>query len=171
MRFSTVALILAAAGLFYGSDATLPVPSNLKPDGLPLLSRTIFDELNRYTESRSAALVDWHPTRREMLISTRFGDVSQLHRVAMPEGARQQLTFFPDAVTSGSFNPTNGDELEFSKDVGGGEFYQLYLQDLRAGTIRRLTEGDRSRNTGAVWSRDGKWIAYSSTARNGQDAD
>ncbi|MBV9444097.1 MAG: S9 family peptidase, partial [Acidobacteriaceae bacterium] len=116
-------------------------------------------------------LLDWHPAKREILISTRFGDVAQLHAVGMPGGARQQLTFFADAVNIGHFNPANADEIEFSKDVGGGEFYQLYLQDLRTGAIRRLTEGDRSRNTDAVWSRDGKWIAYSSTARSGQDAD
>src|SRR2546430_7746657 len=39
---------------------------------------------------------DWHPTRREMLVGTRFGDAQQLHRVRLPGGARTQLTFLTD---------------------------------------------------------------------------
>ncbi|MBV9294348.1 MAG: S9 family peptidase, partial [Acidobacteriaceae bacterium] len=164
-------LVLLAFTLFYAAEAPLPVPSNLKPDGLPEIPRAVFDEVNRYTESRSAFLLDWHPARREILISTRFGDVPQLHRVAMPGGDRQQLTFFPDSVSEGLFNPANGDEIVFMKDIGGGEFYQLYLEDLRSGQITMLTSGGHSRNTTPIWSRDGGKIAYSSTARDGQNAD
>ncbi|MBV9155994.1 MAG: PD40 domain-containing protein, partial [Acidobacteriaceae bacterium] len=162
---------MLAFTLFYAAEAPLPVPSNLKPDGLPEIPRAVFDEVNRYTESRSAFLLDWHPARREILISTRFGDVPQLHRVAMPGGDRQQLTFFPDSVSEGLFNPANGDEIVFMKDIGGGEFYQLYLEDLRSGQITMLTSGGHSRNTTPIWSRDGGKIAYSSTARDGQNAD
>lgn len=171
MRLCVAICTFVAAGLLRAADAPLPVPSNLKADGLPPLSRTVFDELNRYTEYRSAALLDWHPLRREILISTRFADVPQLHRVVMPGGERRQITFYPDAVTSGRFNPQNGDELAFSKDIGGGEFYQIYIQDSHDGSIKLVTGGGRSRNTSAHWSRNGKWIAYASTARNGMDAD
>ncbi|MBV9767058.1 MAG: S9 family peptidase [Acidobacteriaceae bacterium] len=91
--------------------------------------------------------------------------------MAMPGGDRQQLTFFPDSVSEGLFNPANGDEIVFMKDIGGGEFYQLYLEDLRSGQITMLTSGGHSRNTTPIWSRDGGKIAYSSTARDGQNAD
>lgn len=165
------ALLVISVGFLCAADAPLPVPSNLKPDGLPGIPRQLFEEVNRYNEFRSAALLDWSPARREILISTRFGDVPQLHRVAMPGGARQQLTFFTDRVANGLFNTSNGDEIAFEKDTGGGEFYQLFLDDLRSGKVTLLTKGGRSRNTGAVWSRDGKQIAYSSTARDGQNAD
>ena len=53
--------------------------------------------MDRY---RGANFADWNPVRREMLISTRFGDVPQLHLVKMPGGARQQLTFYADSVTT-----------------------------------------------------------------------
>ena len=33
-----------------------------------------------YTEIRSAAFRSWHPARREMLITTRFGETDQVHR-------------------------------------------------------------------------------------------
>ncbi len=171
MRASPLLVVAAGFALVYAADLSLPVPSNLKPDGLPEIPHAVFDQVNRYTESRSALLLDWHPTRREILISTRFGDVPQLHRVAMPGGDRQQLTFFPDSITQGLFNPADGDEIAFTKDISGGEFYQLYLQDLHSGKITMLTSGGRSRNTGPVWARDGQKIAYSSTARDGQNAD
>jgi hypothetical protein len=164
-------LLILAFGSLHAAEAPLPVPSNLKPDGLPQIPRTLFERVNRYNESRSAVLLDWGPAQREILISTRFGDVPQLHRVNMPGGDRRQLTFFPDRMGEGLFNPTNADEISFTKDTGGGEFYQLYLDDLHSGKITLLTDGSRSRNTSAVWSHDGKHIAYSSTARDGQNAD
>ena len=157
--------------MLVAAAASLPTPSNLKPDGLPPIRDDVFDAINRYSEYRTAALLDWSPSKREILIATRFGDVPQIHRVAAPGGARQQLTFFPDRVTEAFFNPVNGDEMLFMKDEGGAEFYQLYLDDLHSGKITLLTKGGRTRNTSAVWSRDGKYIAFASTARDGENGD
>jgi dipeptidyl aminopeptidase/acylaminoacyl peptidase len=167
-------LLLAAsliAGLVFAAGPNLPTPSNLKPEGLPPIRGDVFDAINRYSEFRPAVLLDWAPAKREILIATRFGDVPQIHRVAMPGGSRQQLTFFPDRVTQAFFNPANGDEMLFRKDEGGAEFYQLYLDDLRSGKITLLTKGGRSRSSTPMWSPDGKYIAYVSTARDGQNAD
>ena len=47
---------------------------------------------------RPAGFADWHPTQREMLITTRFADTAQVHHVKMPGGARTQLTFFNEPV-------------------------------------------------------------------------
>jgi len=58
--------------------------------------------------------------------------------------------------------------LVVSKDVGVGEFYQLYT--LEAGALTLLTDG-RSRNEGATWDREGNRLAYTSTRRNGTDSD
>jgi len=55
-------------------------------------------------------------------------------------------------------------------DTGGAEFFQFYFFDLDAGQTTLLTDG-KSRNTGARWSSDGKWVAFSSTLRNGTDSD
>jgi dipeptidyl aminopeptidase/acylaminoacyl peptidase len=167
-----IAVLLVTTAAVWAVDApTRPVPSNLKPDGLPGIDARLFERTERYTASRSAALLDWNPERREILISTRFGDVPQIHRVAAPGGAREQLTFFPDRVGGGSFNPANGNEIVFSKDAGGNEFFQLYLLDTRDGRVTRLTEGDRSRNQSPVWSRGGKRLVYTSTKRDGEHSD
>ena len=82
---------------------------NLIVEGIPKIPSALAERVARYTESRSAGLASWHPTRREILISTRFGDTPQLHLVKMPGGARTQLTFFPERVAGASFKPKTGD--------------------------------------------------------------
>src|SRR5947208_13617846 len=161
--------VLSAVSVL-AADATLPVPPNLKPDGMPAIPQSLYNDLAQYTDYRTAVLVDWHPTKREMLISTRFGDVPQIHRVSMPGGARTQVTFYPERVTSGRYRPRTGDVFVFSKDVGGGEWYQLYRFDVASGKVSLLTDG-KSRNSGPVWSRDGRQFAYGSTRRNNKDVD
>jgi len=69
----------------------------------------------RYGSYRSANFVDWNPAKREMLIATRFADTPQLHLVSQPGGARQQLTFFPDAVTNARFHPKGATTLFYRR--------------------------------------------------------
>ncbi len=145
-------------------------PDSLVLDGLPAIPAEVKQSASRYLEFRSAALNDWHPVRREILITTRFADTAQLHQVAMPGGARSQLTFLPEPVGGASFRPRTGEFMVFSQDSGGGEFYQLYRLNPDDGSITLLTDG-KSRNTGAVWARSGKWLAYTSTRRDGSNND
>ena len=105
-----------------------------------------------------------------MLIGTRFADTVQVHEVKMPGGARTQLTFFPDRVSGAVYHPHAGDYFVFSKDIGGGEWYQLYRYDVASGETTLLTDG-KSRNLGAHWSNRGDRLAYASTRRNGTDLD
>ena len=144
---------------------------NLVVEGVPAIPASLAEEVRRYTESRSAGLHDWHPTRREMLISTRFGNTAQVHRVAMPLGARTQLTFFDEPVGSASYEPREGRYFLFTRDVGGNEFAQMYRYDVADGRVTLLTDGGRSQNGGWTWATAGDRIAYSSTRRNGADRD
>ena len=143
---------------------------NLIVEGIPKIPAAMAERVRLYTESRSAGLSNWHPQRREMLISTRFGDTPQLHLVKFPGGARTQLTFYPDRVGGGSFRPKTGASFVFSKDVGGNEFFQYYRFDVATGEATLLTDG-KSRNTGWNWSNAGDRAVYNSTRRNGQDTD
>ena len=79
---------------------------NLAAEGIPKIPGAVVDSVERYTNSRGANFAGWHPTRREMLISTRFADTPQIHRVQMPAGDRTQLTFYPDAVFQAEYQPT-----------------------------------------------------------------
>jgi dipeptidyl aminopeptidase/acylaminoacyl peptidase len=143
---------------------------NLVVEGVPKIPKTIAESVERYNNYRTATYASWHPTRREMLISTRFADVPEIHTVKMPGGARTQLTFYPDPVRNALYEPTKGESFIFSKDIGGGEFYQLYRYDVGSGQVTLLTDG-KSRNTSPVWSHDGQHLAYGSTRRTGNDVD
>jgi dipeptidyl aminopeptidase/acylaminoacyl peptidase len=143
---------------------------NLVVEGVPSIPASLVEDVRRYTEFRAAALSSWHPVKKEMLISTRFGDTAQVHRVKFPGGARTQLTFYPERVGGATYKPKTGDYFVFSKDIGGNEFFQLYRYDLADGNVTLLTDG-KSRNTGGTWSNAGDRIVYTSTRRNGKDAD
>jgi dipeptidyl aminopeptidase/acylaminoacyl peptidase len=151
------------------SDEVLP-NENLVVEGIPKIPASLAETVGRYSEFRTAGFASWHSGRREMLIETRFGDTAQVHQVKFPGGARTQLTFFPDRVAGAAYQPGNGDSFLFMKDVGGGEFFQLYRYDLATGDVTLLTDG-KSRNTTPHWSYQGDRIAYGSTKRTGNDVD
>jgi dipeptidyl aminopeptidase/acylaminoacyl peptidase len=144
---------------------------NLVVDGIPVIPRSIAEEVARYNEARSAVFADWHPTRREILVGTRFGSTTQVHRVAMPMGARTQLTFLEESLGGASYDPKTGSMIILLKDRGGDEFTQLHRYDVADGRITLLTDGGRSQNGGVTWARSGDRFAYSTTARNGRDRD
>src|SRR2546426_1753450 len=79
----TAALILPRPA-FAQSEVVTP-NDNLVTEGLPLVPAAIAAAARPYSEFRTAAFWDWHPTRREMIIGTRFGDAQQLHRVRSEE--------------------------------------------------------------------------------------
>lgn len=144
---------------------------NLFTEGIPELPATLINDVKNYTESRGASLVTWHPSRREILISTRFGNSNQLHYVKMPGGDRKQITFFDEPIGFATFEPTKGEYFLFYKDQGGNEFSQIYRYDLANNRVTLLTDGKRSQNGGIQWNTGNDKIAYGSTKRNGQDRD
>ena len=168
------ALILAAVVLSAASvsaqTADIVPNENLVAEGIPKIPGSIAEQVRPYTEVRSATFASWHPARREMLIVTRFGDTPQVHLVRMPGGDRRQLTFFQERVTGASFEPSRGEFFVFSKDIGGGEFFQIYRFDMASGAATLLTDG-KSRNLLGPWTKSGDRIAYTSTRRNGRDTD
>ena len=151
-------------------EAVMAPNENLVVEGIPPIPASLAEKADRYTNFRAATVASWHPTRREMLISTRFADTFQIHEVKSPGAARTQLTFYRDDVTSARYPPKGGEFFVFSKDTGGGEFYQLYRYDTATGAVTRLTDG-KSRNTDEHWANSGKFMAYSSTRRTGNDTD
>src|SRR5450432_60577 len=142
---------------------------NLVVENIPPVPQAIAEKANQYGEFRSAGFADWDPVKREMLIGTRFADVPQIHLVKMPGGDRTQLTFFPDRTGGGHYGP-KGDYFTFSKDIGGGEWFQIYRYDIASGKVTLLTDG-KSRNTGRSFAHNDNRIAYTSTRRTGQDND
>lgn len=138
-------------------------------EDVPQIPQAIVDDLNRFQNVRSARFVAWTGEGDGVYVSTRFADVAQLHRVAMPGGARRQLTFFDEPIGN-AVRRTGGNELVFAMDQGGSEFDQLYLFDPRTGESRLLTDG-ASRNGQALWDHQGQRLAWQSTRRDGRAND
>ncbi len=168
------AVILAFAVALAAADSGAEVERRVMNDGnlvledIPLIPRSVVDDLNRYQNTRAASFRDWTPDGG-IYITTRFADTSQIHRVDMPGGARHQLTFYREPV-GGIARQPGGRNLVFTRDAGGSEFTQLYLLDPEQSNVTLLTDGG-SRNRAALWDREGRRIAFQSTRRNGASND
>ena len=151
--------------------SALKIAENLVTDGIPAIPASIAADVKSYTEARGASVSDWHPVKKEMLVATRFANTVQLHWVKMPGGARKQITFFDEPVSSATFEPVQGNYFLYQRDMGGNEFGQIYRYDIASGKSTMLTGGGRSQNGGIVWNEKGGRVVYSSTRRNGTDRD
>ena len=145
------------------AEAAAPRPAALVADQIPAVPLDMVERTRPYMEYRTASFVDWDPKTRAMLVSTRFADTSQLHRVASPMGQREQLTFASEPVYSARYAP-DGSALLFEKDSGGNEVDQIYA--LANGRPKMLTDGT-SRNSLGPWSSSGKLVAFGSNKRTG----
>ncbi len=138
-------------------------------EGIPAIPPALAQTLSRYQNIRTSSISGWSEDSRSIYIKTRFGPVSQLHRVDKPGGARLQLTFADEPVGEIASQP-HGHLLALTRDRDGDEFDQLLLLDPRNGMLRNLTNG-RALNNRMVWDRQGRKLAYRSTRRNGRSND
>ena len=162
IRFALAAVLLASAAAL----AEVPKPAAISVENVPPVPDDLADATRPYMEYRTATFYGWDAATHSILIGTRFGNTTQLHRVDTPMGARRQISFEAEPV-SGRVLP-KGDVTVAVKDIGGGEFFQIYR--LANGRLSLLTDG-KSRNNLGAWTKDGQLIGYASTRRNGTDTD
>lgn len=165
--FRVVLSLLVASTTAFAQD-TREV-GNVVLDGIPPIPPSLVERLEQYENVRSARFLDWD-ANGGMLVSTRFAETSQLHHVLSPGSRRTQLTFGKEPIRSGLFDPGNPRRILFVRDIGGGEFYQLWRLDLDTGRTTLLTDG-KSRNDFPAFRKDGGVVAFASTRRNGKDFD
>lgn len=124
----------------------LQPPSALHVEGVPPLERARLDAVRRYSEVLGHAFVDWHPTRREMLLAHRAPGAStaQLYRLRAPLAAPEPLTDGADPVTRARWEPRLGRFIVFARGSGGDESFQLFRldPDTRA-TLQLTANGER----------------------------
>ena len=169
MNTRYMALLLACATTLASAQPRQEI-GNLVLDGVPAHSSRVTATLDNWLAGRSASFRYFLPDG-SMLISTRFGDAEQIHRVERPLAAREQITFEAEPISLALANPTAAPaQFLYARDRGGDENAQLYLHDLQTRSARLLTDG-KSRNGGALWSRDGRYLAYQSNARNSINQD
>ena len=146
-------------------------PPAIQAQDVPVVPPEFIEQMRRYQSVRSARFRDWAPDGKGMLIQTRFGATSQLHRVYRPGGRRDQVTFF-DEPTDGRFLPgsENDGALLISLSRGGNENNQVYLLTSHEAKPVLLTDG-KSRNLLGPVRPDGLFAVIASNRRNGRDTD
>lgn len=126
-------------------------------EGVPAAPQGLQAAISPYYEVRSAELEDWLADG-SMLISTRFGETTQIHRLTAPGAARTQLTFFKEPITAAKVQPGTA-RFVYRRDEGGSEYYQGFLRDLNGAEVRLTQPG--SRNSDFVFSKDGATVVWS----------
>lgn len=130
-------------------------------ENVPEIPAEVKAAVQRYQNYREATFRDWLPDG-SMLITTRFGATSQVHRVAAPGADRAQVTFFDEPV-AGVWTIPGTSRFLLSRDTGGDEWFQLYAMGL-TGEPQPLTERG-TRNQSVVTSKDGKLVAWSRASK------
>ena len=145
-------------------------PPAITTENVPVVPQAIIERLRQYQNMRSAGFAGWSPDGKGILVQTRFGNTSQLHRVYEPGGRRDQVTFF-DEPASGRFipNETYGNLL-VTMSAGGNENYQVFHLNRITGQATQLTDGQSRNQLGPVLY-DGSRMIVSNNARNGRDTD
>jgi dipeptidyl aminopeptidase/acylaminoacyl peptidase len=123
--------------------------AHLQVTGMPPMPASLMRALEPYTEFRPRAVASWHPTRRELVVATRAGNTTQLHRVEAPGGALAQITDYTEPVRRGFYLAHDPGTLVFMRDVGGNEQTRVFRLDPGAKEPVALTDADRRSFVGA----------------------
>ena len=113
-------LLFAALTLACAVPAAAQAPvqreevGNRISENIPAIPAALIDTLNRYQNTRGASVAGW--TRDGcLLVSTRFAETAQAHRVCQPLGMREQLTFYPEPVSGITPAPARHLLVQYSK--------------------------------------------------------
>ena len=138
---------------------TVAPNANLVLRGIPPIPQRIAADVARYTDFRGHAFVAWHPTRREMVVSTRAAgaDVAQLFRLASPLGALEPLTSGGEPVRAARYEP-DGAAIVFARATGGDEAAQLFRLDLATRTEVQITPSGQRHGLGVFLHRSSRLL-------------
>jgi len=162
-----LALAAAPAAMAQAAQPERRESGTLIYSGIPEIPAELKSDLQRYRNARSAGFQDWLEDG-SMLISTRFGETAQLHRVAAPGADRTQITFFAEPVSSARTVP-GSDRFAYQRDVGGAENFQTFVAGLAGGDVAITEPG--TRNGGPVFSDDGRMAIWNRVERGQSDYD
>ncbi|HVX10030.1 MAG TPA: alpha/beta fold hydrolase [Pirellulales bacterium] len=173
-RLATLSVMLCVLAVTQPSRGEEPAdpfrPSAIATQSVPTVPHELIERLRQYQNMREASFAGWSPDGDGMLVATRFGNATQLHRVYVPGGRREQITFFDEPV-SGRFVPSSRDGAVLATlSQGGSENDQIYLVDRAAFSTTLLTDG-KSRNLLGPVRHNGEEMIVLSTRRNGRDTD
>jgi dipeptidyl aminopeptidase/acylaminoacyl peptidase len=157
------ALALFASAVFAQTPAEVVAPNaNLLIEGIPAIPQSLAARVGGYSDFRGHSFADWHPARREMLVSHRAAgsNVNQLFLLTAPGASAERLTDFPEPISNGSFDPRRGRFVIYSRDTGGNEAARIYRLDLDT-RISTLLSDPETRSE-AVWNEAGTGLLIAS---------
>jgi dipeptidyl aminopeptidase/acylaminoacyl peptidase len=103
----------------------------------------------------------WSPDGKQIgYISNASGRLNLWVMQADGKGARQLLKS-NDRQSNPVFT-RDGKEIVYEQDKGGDELYDLYAVSATGGEPRNLTNTDKTSESGPLFSKDGKWLAFGS---------
>lgn len=129
--------------------------------GVPDIPASLLATVQRYRSARAASVADWFDDG-SLLIQTNLGGVAQLHRVAGPGMAREQLTFGREPVAAG-FALAGARRFAFVRDMAGDEWFQILVRR-NSGPATVITDPG-TRNLLTAISRDRTLMAWSQVKR------
>lgn len=161
---------IGAALLTACASSPMPAPvvapnEHLLAQGIPPVPQSLADAIGRYNDFRGHGFADWHPTRREMLVSHRKAgaNTAQIFRLTTPLSEGVQLTDGVDPVTRASYEPRHGRYIVFERATGGNEVAQIYRLALDQASAQPvlLTSPDE-RHSINTWLRKSGRLVYAS---------
>ena len=165
LRSLILASLLASTTALAQPSVTSRQVGTATLQNVPEIPADVKASVQRYQNYREAIFRDWLPDG-SILITTRFGTTSQVHRVAAPGADRTQVTFFDEPVGDVSTVPGVSRFL-IQRDTGGDEWFQIYAM-LLSGEPVLLTEAG-TRNENLVFSDDGRLAAWSRAVKGSGD--
>lgn len=99
------------------------------------------------------------PDGRDLVISTNLTGRHNLWRVPLAGGFPVQLTRSDERQWGAVFSP-DGNTVVFASDRAGAEMFDLYAVPRNGGPTLNLTATDEATESGAVFSRDGRSLAF-----------
>ena len=78
---------------------------NLVMENIPEIPQQLKDRIFQYQNTRAASFQDWLHNDAGILISTRFGETAQFHKMQKPGAYREQITFFNEPVGGATLCP------------------------------------------------------------------
>jgi dipeptidyl aminopeptidase/acylaminoacyl peptidase len=137
--------------------------------GVPVVPRELDATIDRYRFFQHGDFQGWLAGSRRILYMKSSGGTLQAFVAQYPGDPGEPVTDTQRPVAWVYSDPWR-ERLVIAEDRDGNERHRLTLHDLSTGRHRSFTNG-LWENSSVLWSRSGRMLAFSSTARNGKDSD
>lgn len=123
-----------------------------------------------FLETKSVSGVFFVSSATKLAFISNISGTNQLYLTSREGGELEQVTAYEEPISFAFPSPVK-DEILFGMAKGGNEKTQFFLLDIVSKSIRPITNEPNVSHRFGGWSRDGKFITYSSNLRNGTDFD